>query len=183
MAWFRVGSSIEKQAIKRTLSQGGSSYIISRARVLPSLHGRKFLHTSVFMEQAVAPAPRAVPLLRLTDSFLDETSSVYLEELQRDLEADPNNVVESWDNLFRNFIGQASTLPGISRQTIQESMRLLLRVRAYQVNGHMKAKLDLLNLEERQITDDLDLALYGFSEANLDREFFSGVWRMTGFFV
>nr|GMC63766.1 2-oxoglutarate dehydrogenase, mitochondrial-like [Ipomoea batatas] len=60
-------------------------------------------------------------------------------------------------------------------------MRLLLLARAYQVNGHMKAKLDPLNLEERQIPDDLDLASYGFTEADLDREFFLGVWMMSGF--
>ncbi|KAJ7945758.1 putative 2-oxoglutarate dehydrogenase [Quillaja saponaria] len=120
-------------------------------------------------------------LSRLTDSFLDGTSSVYLEELQRAWEADPNSVDESWDNFFRNFVGQASTSPGISGQTIQESMRLLLLVRAYQVNGHMKAKLDPLALEQREISVDLDLALYGFTEADLDREFFLGVWSMSGF--
>lgn len=180
MAWFRAGASIAKNAIKRTISQNrSSSYLVSRSRILPSTNGRKF-HTTVFKQQA-APVPRAVPLSRLTDSFLDGTSSVYLEELQRAWEADPNSVDESWDNFFRNFVGQASTSPGISGQTIQESMRLLLMVRAYQVNGHMKAKLDPLNLEARQIPDDLDPALYGFSEADLDREFFLGVWRMAGF--
>jgi len=185
MAWFRAGTSIAKHAIRRTLSKGGSTYLVSRARVLPSSstssHGRSF-HSTVFKSKAqAAPVPRAVPLSKLTDSFLDGTSSVYLEELQRAWEADPNSVDESWDNFFRNFVGQASTSPGISGQTIQESMRLLLLVRAYQVNGHMKAKLDPLNLEEREIPEDLDPALYGFSEADLDREFFLGVWRMAGF--
>ena len=28
---------------------------------------------------------------------------------------------------------------------------------------------------------DLDPALYGFTEADLDRSFFLGVWRMSGF--
>ncbi|XP_028805123.1 2-oxoglutarate dehydrogenase, mitochondrial [Neltuma alba] len=180
MAWFRAGSSIVKHAIRRTLSQGGSSYYATRTRVLPS-QSRCF-HTTVFKSKAQsAPVPRAVPLSRLTDSFLDGTSSVYLEELQRAWEADPNSVDESWDNFFRNFVGQAATSPGISGQTIQESMRLLLLVRAYQVNGHMKAKIDPLGLEQPEIPDELDPALYGFTEADLDREFFLGVWRMSGF--
>ncbi|MCO5602599.1 hypothetical protein L7F22_056733 [Adiantum nelumboides] len=138
------------------------------------------LHSSVPRSHS-APLPRPVPLSRLTDNFLDGTSSVYIEELQRAWEADPSSVDESWDNFFRNFTGQASSAPGISGQTIQESMRLLLLVRAYQVNGHMKARLDPLNLDERQVPIDLDPALYGFTEADLDREFFLGVWRMSGF--
>ncbi|KAF7820480.1 2-oxoglutarate dehydrogenase, mitochondrial-like [Senna tora] len=180
MAWFRAGSGIVKHAIRRTLSQGGSSYYATRTRVLPSQS--RYFHSTVFKSKAqTAPVPRPVPLSRLTDSFLDGTSSVYLEELQRAWEADPNSVDESWDNFFRNFVGQATTSPGISGQTIQESMRLLLLVRAYQVNGHMKAKLDPLGLEQRATPEELDPALYGFSEADLDREFFLGVWRMSGF--
>ncbi|KAI4353514.1 hypothetical protein L6164_002458 [Bauhinia variegata] len=180
MAWFRVGSSLAKHAIKRSLAQGGSSYYATRTRMLPPQS--RYFHTTVFKSKSqTAPVPRAVPLSRLTDNFLDGTSSVYLEELQRAWEADPNSVDESWDNFFRNFVGQASTSPGISGQTIQESMRLLLLVRAYQVNGHMKSKLDPLNLGERVIPDDLDPAFHGFSEADLDREFFLGVWRMSGF--
>jgi len=178
MGWFRAGSGVAKLAVRRTLSQGGS--YAARARIVPSQN--RYFHTTVFRSKAqTAPVPRPVPLSRLTDSFLDGTSSVYLEELQRAWEADPSSVDESWDNFFRNFVGQASTSPGISGQTIQESMRLLLLVRAYQVNGHMKAKLDPLGLEEREIPDELDPALYGFTEADLDREFFLGVWRMSGF--
>ncbi|KAJ0751958.1 putative oxoglutarate dehydrogenase (succinyl-transferring) [Helianthus annuus] len=178
MTWFRAGSSVAKLAIRRTLSQGVSN--AARTRALPS--GNRHFHTTISKSKAQsAPVPRAVPLSRLTDSFLDGTSSVYLEELQRAWEADPNSVDESWDNFFRNFVGQAATTPGISGQTIQESMRLLLLVRAYQVYGHLKANLDPLGLEQREIPDDLDPALYGFTEADLDREFFLGVWRMSGF--
>ncbi|CAD5172470.1 unnamed protein product [Musa acuminata subsp. malaccensis] len=180
MAWFRAVSGVARLAIRRNLSQ--APHHIGRPRALPSPPSRGF-HSAALRRKAesAAPIPRAVPLSRLTDSFLDGTSSVYLEELQRAWEADPNSVDESWDNFFRNFVGQAATSPGISGQTIQESMRLLLLVRAYQVNGHMKAKLDPLGLEEREIPEDLDLGLYGFTEADLDREFFLGVWRMAGF--
>ncbi|GKB34075.1 2-oxoglutarate dehydrogenase, mitochondrial-like protein [Tanacetum coccineum] len=178
MTWFRAGSSVAKLAIRRTLSQSGA--YAARPRVASS--GTRSFHTTVFKSKAQsAPVPRAVPLSRLTDSFLDGTSSVYLEELQRAWENDPSSVDESWDNFFKNFVGQAATSPGISGQTIQESMRLLLLVRAYQVYGHMKAKIDPLGLEKRKIPDDLDPAFYGFSEADLDREFFLGVWRMSGF--
>ncbi|KAI3900999.1 hypothetical protein MKW92_052531 [Papaver armeniacum] len=179
MTWFRAASSVAKLAAKRNLTQVRS--YTTRTRLIPS-QARGF-HSTIFNSKAAssAPVPRAVPLSRLTDSFLDGTSSVYLEELQRAWEADPSSVDESWDNFFRNFVGQAATSPGISGQTIQESMRLLLLVRAYQVNGHMKANLDPLALEEREIPDELDPALYGFTEADLDREFFLGVWKMAGF--
>ena len=49
-------------------------------------------------------------------------------------------------------------------------MRLLLLIKAYQVNGHMKAKLDPLGLEEREMPDNLDPAFHGFTETDLDRD-------------
>ncbi|KAJ0044327.1 hypothetical protein Pint_06241 [Pistacia integerrima] len=178
MGWFRAGSSVTKLAIRRTLAQGGS--YATRTHVV-RMHALYF-HTSVFKaKEQSTPMPSTVPLSRLTDTFLDGTSNIYLEELQRAWEADPNSVDESWDNFFRNFVGQDATSPGISGQTIHESMRLLLLVKSYQVNGHMKTKLDPLGLEEREIPDDLNPAFCGFTEADLDREFFLGVWRMAGF--
>lgn len=176
MVLQKISSGLIRAALKTRLAQ--SSYT---KRALWTLPQARSLHSTGHKFQQAAPVPRPVPLSRLSDNFLDGTSSVYLEELQRAWEVDPQSVDESWDNFFRNFVGQASTSPGISGQTIQESMRLLLLVRAYQVNGHMKAKLDPLGLEEREIPLDLDPGLYGFTEADLDREFFLGVWRMSGF--
>lgn len=106
---------------------------------------------------------------------------MYLEELQRSWEEDPNSVDESWDNFFRNFVGQAPSSHGISGQTIQESMRLLLLIRAYQVVGHMKANIDPLGLVKPELPIELDPSNYGFTESDLDREFFVGVWNMAGF--
>ncbi|GLJ06329.1 hypothetical protein SUGI_0036560 [Cryptomeria japonica] len=177
MTLQRLSSGLFRAALRIRLAQR-TSYAKRSLWTVPQV--RSFYSTPQNFQEA-APVPRAVPLSRLTDNFLDGTSSVYLEELQRAWEADPQSVDESWDNFFRNFVGQAATSPGISGQTIQESMRLLLLVRAYQVNGHMKAKLDPLGLEQREIPVDLEPGLYGFTEADLDREFFLGVWKMSGF--
>lgn len=196
MGWQRVSSAAAKVALRSgraitqarshpTLRGNGNAYfhVQSSAGDLgrrPWYCGARGLHsTKEGLQQAAAPM--SVPLSKLTDNFLDGTSSVYLEELQRAWEVDPKSVDESWDTFFRNFTGQAASNIGLSGQTIQESMRLLLLVRAYQVNGHMKAKLDPLGLDDRKIPLELDPALYGFTEADLDREFFLGVWRMSGF--
>nr|GEY66549.1 2-oxoglutarate dehydrogenase, mitochondrial-like [Tanacetum cinerariifolium] len=106
MTWFRAGSSVAKLAIRKTISQTGS--YTSRTCILHS--GAQKFHTTVSKSKAQsAPVPRGVPLSRLIDSFLDGTSSIYLEELQRAWEAKPNSVDESGDNLFRNFVGQMMT--------------------------------------------------------------------------
>ncbi|GJN31960.1 hypothetical protein PR202_gb20424 [Eleusine coracana subsp. coracana] len=57
---------------------------------------------------------------------------------------------------------------------IQESMRLVLLMRDYQMYGHMMAAVDPLGLDD--VPDDIaNLELcYGFTEADLDREFFLG---------
>lgn len=119
--------------------------------------------------------------LILTDNVLDGRSSVHIEELQKACEVDPDSVDESGDNFFRNFGGQTATSTGVTGQTRQESKRLLLLIKAYQVNGHMNAKLDPPGLEEREIPDNMDPAFHGSTETDLDREFFIELWNMPGF--
>ncbi|KAM0953588.1 putative oxoglutarate dehydrogenase (succinyl-transferring) [Dioscorea sansibarensis] len=138
-----------------------------------------------------APRARLVPLSlsRVTGSFLDGTSGVYLEELHRAWEADPGSVDDSWDTFFRCVTGDpasfssssSSFYPGFFGQTIQVSMQLRLLVHGYLANGHLNAKLDPLGLKPREIPENLDIRSYGFTDADLDHEFFIGVWRMPGF--
>jgi 2-oxoglutarate dehydrogenase E1 component len=59
-------------------------------------------------------------------------------------------------------------------------MRVLMLIRAYQVSGHMKARLDPLNLDIRAVPAELDPASYGSSAADMDKEFAVGVETMTG---
>ena len=40
-----------------------------------------------------------------------------------------------------------------------------------QVNGHYVAKLDPLGIDQRPMPVELDLALYGFSDKDMDREY------------
>jgi len=177
MGWLRAGCSAAKFALRRTIYQGRS--YVARTRIVQSQ--TQFFHsTPPSFKAQTSPVPRPVPLSRLADSFLDGTSSVYLEELQRAWEEDPNSVDETWDNFFRNLFGEAPK-QGISGQTIQESMKLMLLVTAYQVNGHLKAKLDPLGFHQRQVPEVLKPEFYEFSEEDLDREFFIGVWKMSGF--
>eukprot|EP00239_Pterosperma_sp_CCMP1384_P007235 CAMPEP_0197848668 /NCGR_PEP_ID=MMETSP1438-20131217/9557_1 /TAXON_ID=1461541 /ORGANISM="Pterosperma sp., Strain CCMP1384" /LENGTH=974 /DNA_ID=CAMNT_0043461027 /DNA_START=275 /DNA_END=3199 /DNA_ORIENTATION=- len=136
----------------------------------------------------------------MSDSFIDGTSAAYLESLEAQFAENPSSVDKSWGAYlqqlgagaspealaegFANYqMTGAASVPTTtaSQQSIQESMRLMLLVRAYQVSGHRAADLDPLKLNQPEPDISLDPALYGFTEADLDREFFLGTWRMKGF--
>ncbi|KAL3697003.1 hypothetical protein R1sor_011079 [Riccia sorocarpa] len=148
---------------------------------IESVRTKRF-HASQPINQS-APAPRTVPLSHLKDNFLHGTNSNFLEELQRMWEQNPSSVDETWQIFFQNFTGlsHASLKPNyvqptiVGNQTVQENMRVLLLIRAYQVNGHMKAQLDPLGLDQRAVPQELDPAYYNFTEKDMDREFSLGV--------
>eukprot|EP00892_Ulva_mutabilis_P000834 jgi/Ulvmu1/10751/UM068_0041.1 len=148
--------------------------------------------------------PEPVPISKLYDNFLDGTSSTYLEDLERRYQSDPNSVDKSWASFFSMadrgiqpdqiseafhafaYKGESAfasplSAAAVSNQTIQESMRLLLLIRAFQVSGHFAAQLDPLNIWDRPNPVVLNPETYGFSESDMDREFYVGSWNMTGF--
>lgn len=169
--------------------------------VIPLANGalRSLIHTTSLRLKDNRPEP--VPLSKLKDSFNDATSVTYLEELEQRYREDPSSVDKTWASFFRNLESGVSgeaiaeaydafekghihsplAAAAVSNQTIHESMRLLLLVRAFQVNGHFAADLDPLGLEKRPHNRELDTASYGFTEADLDREYFIGSWSMAGF--
>lgn len=125
------------------------------------------LHTKHFSIQP----PLAASKEALSESFLDGTSAVYIEEMYNAWRDNPASVHKSWDVFFRNsdkglppgvaftppptLGGMAATVTpqsvsqGDTHQRVTDSMRLVLLIRAYQVRGHCIANLDPLGLDMR----------------------------------
>jgi len=59
-----------------------------------------------------------------------------------------------------------------SRRLILEHLRVVMLIRAFRVRGHLLADLDPLGLARNEHHPELDPAAYGFTEADLEREFF-----------
>jgi 2-oxoglutarate dehydrogenase E1 component len=59
-----------------------------------------------------------------------------------------------------------------SRRLIIDHLRVVMLIRAYRVRGHLLADLDPLGLAGDKQHPELDPKSYGFSDADLDREFF-----------
>ena len=55
---------------------------------------------------------------------------------------------------------------------VRDHLRVIMLIRAYRVRGHLIAKLDPLGLTGNDYHPELDWRTYGFTEADLDREFY-----------
>lgn len=105
-------------------------------------------------------------------------------------------IAEAYDAFEKGKAGSPMMHAALSTQTGQESVKLMLLVRSYQVgdgpsgqlsalplhceliccglplqvSGHFAAQLDPLGLDKRPPYPTLDPAFYGFTEADMDRE-------------
>ncbi len=126
----------------------------------------------------------------------------YIEELFETYLRDPNEVSEEWRNYFdqlpridentstdtphkpirEQFLllskNQRRSRPvaqsAVSTDHERKQVKVLQLINAYRGRGHQHARLDPLNLMERQKVPDLDLAFHGLSRADLDVVFQTG---------
>lgn len=128
---------------------------------------------------------------------MQSTNANYIDEMYAAWKEDPNSVHVSWQAYFSNMESDApasqayvppptivptpsggvpSVVPGraTSGNGIIDHLKVQLLVRAYQVRGHQKARIDPLGINfgasSKAIPKELTLEHYGFTEADLDRE-------------
>lgn len=133
-----------------------------------------------------------------SDSFLQGNNANYVDEMYDAWRNDPSSVHVSWNAYFTNiesdgvkpsqaFIAPPTIVPtpaggtGIgftpgsspTNEDVVTHLKVQLLVRAYQVRGHQKAKIDPLGISYGDNTEtpkELTLEHYGFSEADLNKQ-------------
>ncbi len=121
-------------------------------------------------------------------SAVDESWAGFFE----DLTAEGRQVLEdirgaSWSRDRTAVIGQTNgaaapadaptaAAEGLTTDQLRaaalDSIRALMLIRSYRVRGHLAARLDPLQLEERGSHPELEPQTYGFTDADMDREIF-----------
>lgn len=142
-------------------------------------------------------------LRQLSENFLNGTNAAYVEEMFEAWKRDPSSVHLSWATFFKNLEAGAApgegwvmpptlgTSPHFMAAPTQQSaqqqaqsfaggdklledhLKVQLLIRAYQFRGHELADLDPLKINNLSKPVELELSTYGFTEADLDREFFT----------
>ena len=67
-----------------------------------------------------------------------------------------------------NFFASTDNL----KEKVLDSLRALMIIRAFRIRGHLKAKLDPLEINSLSYHPELDPKNYGFSEEDMDREIY-----------
>lgn len=140
--------------------------------------------------------------LELSESFLNGTTAAYVEDMFVAWKQDPSSVHASWASYFKlvesgaapgegfaipptlapgsphygsgltSSASSQSVSPDTADRLLQDHMKLYLLVRAYQVRGHFVANIDPLELTIHERPAELTLEHYGFTKADLEREFY-----------
>jgi 2-oxoglutarate dehydrogenase E1 component len=88
-----------------------------------------------------------------------------------------------------NFSPSTNVKTQQDKQSMEDTLKVLLLIQSFQTNGYLKANLDPLNMDIRQknvqlipiyqILTTLDYKTYGFTEEDLDREFMIHTDKIT----
>ncbi|QEL63255.1 2-oxoglutarate dehydrogenase, mitochondrial [Candidozyma auris] len=151
-----------------------------------------------FRQHAVASRVGIVSFSRTlaTDTFVLSNNSNYIEEMYEAWRQDPKSVHVSWDAYFKNldsgvapsaaFSAPPTLIPtpaggagvgfdpgaGGHSEDVVTHLKVQLLVRAYQVRGHQKAKIDPLGIsfgDQPDLPKELTLEHYGFTERDMDK--------------
>lgn len=132
------------------------------------------------------------------DTFLQGDNASYIDEMYEAWLKDPKSVHISWDAYFKNLngkrpanlayqapptiipspIGSLSLVPDsntqIAGEDVMTHLKTQLLVRAYEVRGHLKSKLDPLHVSfgesHKPIPKELTLDYYGLKDSDLEKE-------------
>ena len=130
------------------------------------------------------------------NSYLFGGNTPYLEEMYESYLVDPTSIPESWQNYFKNlpniaeYSGEDFSHEAIKEHFIsiakqpniasascdvqsQKQANVSKLIEAFRSHGHHHAKLDPLELRQRQLVADLDLGHHGFSQADMQETFFT----------
>ena len=133
--------------------------------------------------------------------ILNGANAPYIADLYRRYREDPNSVDAGWRDSFASLAEEAggfrcdsegpswaprtTRVVGVpaaevpasprgvdERRAALDSLRAIMLIRAYRIRGHLKARLDPLDLVEPEPHPELDPAHYGFGPNDLDRPIF-----------
>ncbi|CAN3364684.1 2-oxoglutarate dehydrogenase, mitochondrial [Diutina catenulata] len=152
-------------------------------------------------KSGLLPRARMTQVRRFSgaDIFATTQNVDYAEAMLQQWKQDPKSVHVSWDTYFRNLesgapassafqappsIGGVPTVAGGAAgfvpgkdgpmsEDVVTHLKAQLLVRAYQVRGHQKAKIDPLDIsfgDKSHVPKELTLEYYQFSQADLDKQ-------------
>ena len=131
-------------------------------------------------------------------SHLSASHASYLESLYETFLSNPDNLSEEWFSFFSSLPSQPNSNSEVSHQSIINEFRNMPRgqatnsetgderqgkvirlIQSYRNRGHQEAKLDPLNMMDRNEIEDLNIEFHGLKESDLDDEFYTDTF-LTG---
>ncbi len=135
------------------------------------------------------------------DSFMNGAAGSYIEHMYEAYRTDPALVHASWRSYFASLDGGTPSArafapvppdgappPGgeaVQPMAIEEHMKVQLLIRAYQVRGHLRARIDPLSImqPDRDFSPapELEPSYYGFGPADMHKRFQLGAALLPSF--